>query len=78
MAIQKLRFMDAFTEDKKNEVLTLQVKLKVGDQTLDTGTSLNKGEKVGGVDFHIFRYLDLGVETLQDGSYELKGFFPRN
>lgn len=75
MPIQKIRFLDAFIEDK-NEVLTLQINLKIGAESFDCGRALRKGERMGGFDFHAFRYLDLAVEPLDGDVYELKGFVP--
>jgi uncharacterized membrane protein YukC len=76
MTTQKMRFMDAFIEDK-NETLTLQVKMEINGQTFESGTSFRKNEKLGGVDFHILRYLDLAVEPIDDSSFRLTGFFPQ-
>lgn len=72
--IQKMRFLDVFEEDK-NKSLTLRVKLKIKDEEFNRGESFTKGEKIGGIDFHILRYFDLAVEPKGDDSYEVKGFF---
>lgn len=74
--MQRLRFLDAFTEDK-NEVLTLQINLKIEKETFEAGRRLRKGERMGGFDFHAFRYLDIAVDLLEDDVYELKGFVPQ-
>jgi len=74
--VQKFRFLDAFTEEPKTEVLTLQINLKIGEEVFDAGRALRKGERLGGFDFHAFRYLDIAVEPLEGDVYLLKGFLP--
>ena len=74
MPIQKMKFLDVFKEDT-SENLTLQVKLRVESQDFNVDDSFGKGEKIGGVDFHIMRYFDIAVEP--DGDvYVVKGFLP--
>jgi hypothetical protein len=73
--VQKMRFLDAFKEDK-NEVLTLQVNLKIGDGLFESGRLIRKGERINGFDFHAFRYLDLAVELEGEDVFLLKGFLP--
>jgi hypothetical protein len=73
--IQKIRFLDVFSEDR-NETLTLKVKLRIGEESFEIGESFRKGEKMAGIDFHILRYFDIAVESLDNDFYEVKGFFP--
>ncbi len=73
----KMRFLDVFDEDE-DESLILKLKLKIADQLFEKDSKFRKGEKIGGVDFHILRYFDLALEETSAGSavYEVTGFFP--
>ena len=73
--VKKFRFLDAFSEDSKTEVLTLHINLEIGEEVYEAGRFLRKGERMGGFDFHAFRYLDIAVEPEGD-VYVLKGFLP--
>ncbi len=72
--IQKMKFLDVFTEDT-NEVLILRVKLRVEGQDFNIGDTFRKGEKIAGTDFHLLRYFDLAVQPLENDIYEVTGFF---
>lgn len=74
---QRMRFLDVFTEDK-NETLTLKINLKVKGTDFQKGESFTKEERIGGVDFHLLRYLDLAVTySEEEDKYEVTGFFPQ-
>ena len=74
--VQKIKFLDAFSEDK-DDILTLRVKLQVSGQNFNIEDTFRKGEKLAGVDFHVLRYFDLAVEPLTDNVYKVTGFFPQ-
>ena len=75
--LERKKFKEIFDENE-NEVLCLKVRLKIAGQTFAQGTFLKKEERLGGIDFHKLRYLDIAVASLDNNtSYELKGFFPQ-
>ena len=76
-AIQKMRFLDVFDEDK-NENLTLKINLIVKDESFVAKSVFQKGEKIGGVDFHLLRYLDLALTDEKEDFYKVAGCFPKN
>lgn len=75
----KMRFLDVFNEDK-DEALTLKVNLQINDEEpVPSGETFRKGEKIGGIDFHILRYFDFAAEPVDEkaNTYKLTGFFPQ-
>jgi hypothetical protein len=72
--MQRKKFMEVF-EERSGETLCLQIDIKVGNQTFPRGTCYNVGEKIGGTDFHKFRYLDIAGVVEDDGTFEVRGFF---
>lgn len=74
---EKMKFLDVFDEDK-NETLTLRKNIKVRGEDFKVGDSFRKGEKIAGVDFHLLRYFDMALKSLEGDIYEITGIFPKN
>lgn len=72
--IEKMRFLDVFEEDK-NETLTLKINLRVNGEDFTKDQSFRKDEKIAGINFHLLRYLDLGVEMVDKDIFNVTGFF---
>ncbi len=73
MALETKKFGDIFEEDSSKQSLTLLVDVKVRGEVFRKGTSFTSPTGLGGVDFHKFRYLDVGVEKEED-VYRIEGF----
>jgi len=74
---ERKKFMDIFNEDKK-EVLVLKINLKIDDKIFNVNTSFRKEDGLAGIDFHGLRYLDLAINKIDDNTYEIAGFYPKN
>ena len=75
---EKMRFLDVFSEEPKNETLTLKINIKINNQDFNAGDSFGKDEKIAGIDFHALRYLDLVVEERSTNLFEILGFIPKS
>ena len=73
MPFERKKFGDIFEESSDRTTLTLKVRIKVGDKEFDKGISFGQSG-LDGINFHQFRYLDVGVEE-QNGTLEIKGFY---
>jgi hypothetical protein len=74
MALERKKFRDIFSEEGDN--LCLLSDLKVKDEVFRAGQRFTKKERLGGVDFHVLRYLDLALEKdTNTNIYEIKGFY---
>ncbi|MDA8611335.1 hypothetical protein N9L18_00520 [Candidatus Pacebacteria bacterium] len=73
---QKKKFRDIFQEDKDEKLKTIvPVKVKGEDYPKDYIFTAN--DKLGGINFHKYRYLDLAVIPEESGDrLEIVGFFP--
>ena len=74
---EKVKFLDVFDEDK-NETLTLRRNIRVRGEDFKIEESFRKGEKIAGVDFHLLRYFDIALKSLEGDIYEITGIFPKN
>ncbi len=73
MATERKKFTEVFNES--GESLSLVIPLKVEGQVFDIGKTFTQKEGLNGIDFHILRYLDVGVNKDENGVYDIEGFY---
>ncbi len=71
---ERKKFRDVFSENK-DDSLTLLIDVRIKKEDFSKGISFTDHDGLAGVDFHKFRYLDLGGKTT-DGVFEILGFYP--
>jgi len=77
MDMERKKFRDVFKESPEGN-LSLLIKVKVKEEVFDKDVSFGSGERLGGVDFHKFRYLDIAGKTDGQGVFEILGFYPQS
>lgn len=77
MPKERKKFREIFQENEKEE-LTLLFPIEVKGEKFSKDYTFGTDDKLGGVNFHKYRYLDLAV-VKEEGSDELKivGFYPK-
>ena len=76
MPKERKKFREVFSENSSEE-LTLLFDIEVKGEKFPKGYKFCKTDKLAGVNFHNYRYLDIAAEK-EEGSQELKlvGFYP--
>lgn len=70
---KKYKFLDVFQENADGS-LTPKKTISVSGTTFGPGVSFQKGVAFGGVDFHLYKYLDIAVDE-QDDILNILGFY---
>lgn len=71
--IRRYKFLDIFQENPDGS-LSPRVRINVNGIEFGPGVSFGSGVVFGGINFHQYKYLDIGAEE-QNGVLVIKGFY---
>ena len=71
---ERYKFFNVFQELADGS-LTPKFQIEISGASFGPGVILQKGITFGGVDFHLYKYLDIAVEKLPNGALKIIGFY---
>ena len=71
--MKKYRFLEIFKEEPDGSLTTIR-KIKVNGVIFNIDTSFTNTICIGGINFHMFKHLDIAVEEM-DNLLIIKGFY---
>lgn len=71
------KFSEIFKEQRCGETLKILTDIKIKETMYKKGHCFNQNERLEGVKFSSFKYLDLAV-IIEGGTLVIKGFLPVN
>lgn len=70
----RYKFLDIFQELTDGS-LSPKSRVEINGISFSPGVIFQKGVAFGGVDFHLYKYFDIAVEKLADGTLKILGFY---
>lgn len=73
----RYKFLDVFQELTDGS-LSPKMQIEINGVRFGPGVVFQKGVAFGGVDFHLYKYLDIAIEKSNDGTSKIIGFYKLN
>ena len=71
---KRCKFLDIFQESPDGS-LSPKVQIEVNGVSFGPGVAFQKGVVFGGVDFYLYRYLDIAAIEKENGILKIEGFY---
>jgi len=68
------KFLDVFQEGPDGS-LSPKVRIEINGVSFGPGVVFQRGVSSGGVDFHLYKYVDIAATEQADGSLMIVGFY---